>query len=176
MDFQSTDLVLELGAGENPMQRAPNWHLHDVRWLPGLTHVFDLDHRFPVIAESYDGVVARYCLEHVSWRNVRQCIREMFRILKPGGRAVVITANLEEQCRSLCAHVNNFKEFQDMVCGIYGSQDYPFNTHKSGLNPSYAEFLFRESGFFDVKIEPITTWAGPTDMTIIATKSRALIS
>lgn len=185
MDFKDTDLVLELGAGENPIKRHPNWHTHDGRWLPTVDHWFSLDSfPYPVASEFYDGVVARYCLEHVSWRNLLRCLQEIFRILKPGGMLFATMPNLEEQCRVLAnlsrdgwpvSVPGTWETFQELVCGIFGDQDYPANSHKCGLSPDWTVRRLEACGFQQVKVEPVMTKYGPTDMQFTAFKSRAVI-
>lgn len=165
--FLPSDKVLEVGGGDRPYFR-PNL---DCRPLPTVDIVADLNEPWPVEGETYDGIFGHYIIEHISWRKVRQFITEMHRILRPTGTAVMITANLLEQARKLA----ETPEWSDeLVCMVFGDNDYPENTHRSGFSPQYATKLFREAGFHE-----ITIFEHPhckTNMIIQARKSGATIT
>lgn len=166
LPFKPEDKVLEVGGGDRPQFR-PNL---DCRKLPTVDIVADLNEVWPVENETYDGVFGMYIIEHVSWRKVRQFISEAYRVLRPGGISVMVTANLLEQARRLV----ETPEWNDVLpCMIFGDNDYPENTHRCGFSPQYAIKLFREAGFHEVTIfeHPVTK----TDMIIQARKSGAKI-
>jgi 2-polyprenyl-3-methyl-5-hydroxy-6-metoxy-1,4-benzoquinol methylase len=64
-----------------------------VRWMEA-----DLNNPLPVQAESFDTIIAAEVIEHLE--NPRAMSRELFRLLKPGGLAVISTPN-NESWRSL---------------------------------------------------------------------------
>lgn len=164
LPFKPWDRVIELGGGDKPRFR-PNV---DVRWVPFVDIIADFNHELPIQSEFYDGVYCQYCLEHLSWRRVGVFLHSVHRILKPGGIAVFITANLLEQARRLV----EAKEWDDkLVSMVFGDQDYEANTHRAGFSPEYAQGLFKEAGFYRVEISPLPECA--TDMVIIAWKSKA---
>lgn len=163
--------LIELGGGEQPAIR-PN---ADIRWGPNIDLVVDFNWPLPLNNESFDGVYSRYCIEHLSWRKSRLFISEVYRILKPGGIAVVITANLLEQCRKL---VENKEWNDDLICMLFGDQNYQgaqwdSNAHHAGFSPDYAIKLFKEAGFYEVKVMPLPQCE--TDMIIEAHKSKAVL-
>lgn len=164
--FKPTDRVLEVGGGERPFFR-PNM---DCREIPMVDIVADLNKAWPVETEAYEGVFGMYIIEHISWRNVRLFIAEIFRVLQPAGTAVMVTADLLAQAKKL-AETAEWND--DLVCMIFGDNDYPENTHRCGFSPTYAVKLFREAGFREV-----TIFAHPacqTDMIIQAKKSAVKI-
>jgi 2-polyprenyl-3-methyl-5-hydroxy-6-metoxy-1,4-benzoquinol methylase len=65
----------------------------DVRWIPA-----DLNEALPCHDESFDAVIAAEVIEHLE--NPRAIARELFRLLKAGGMAIVSTPN-NESWRSL---------------------------------------------------------------------------
>jgi len=139
--------VLEIGGGERPLFH-PNM---DIRKVDNVDIVHDLEKfPYPFSDESFDGILGMYIIEHISWRKVKDFIKELYRLLKPGGKAVLLTANLLEQCKRVVeAGVN-----EKTVEMIFGSQEFEPNylgCHKCGFSPSYAEKLFGDMGF-DVKI------------------------
>lgn len=162
LPFRPGDRVLEVGGGDRPQFR-PNL---DCRELPTVDIVADLNQAWPVESDIYEGVFGLYIIEHISWRKVRQFISEAHRVLRPGGTAVMIAANLLEQARQL---VETPEWNDDLVCQIFGDNDYPENTHRCGFSPTYAVELFSEAGFHDISI--FEHPACKTDIIIEARKS-----
>lgn len=99
-ELSANDKVLELGGGSKPVCPG-RWTNIDYRKLPGVDIVADLNEPLPVEDGIYDGVFSSYLIEHLSWRKVRGLIKETYRVLKTGGKAVFITANLLEQAKKL---------------------------------------------------------------------------
>lgn len=155
--------TIELGGGNNPQYR-PNY---DIRPLPNVDIVIDLNYPIPVPDNSYELVFSRYFIEHVSYRNIDNLFREMYRILVPAGNAIIVTANLFEQAKVL---LNTSQWNQKLISMIFGEQNYNENAHQCGFSPEYITRIMKNIGFKDIKIEPIYTEVGPTDMTVRATK------
>ncbi len=65
---------------DNPLYETADLH------QPGVTHRVDITH-VPLPDASYDVVIAHHVLEHIP--DDRQAMRELFRLLKAGGVAVV---------------------------------------------------------------------------------------
>jgi len=155
-------MILEIGGGTNPRYR-PNL---DIRPGPTVDIVADLNKPLPLSNDSYEHVYSAYAIEHIGWRQVKPFIGELYRILKPGGTCIVVTANLLEQCRRM---VNSPEWNDDLVGMLFGGQDYPENTHRCGFSPDYAIKLFRDAGFTGVSTRPLNP-DFITDMIIEARK------
>lgn len=165
LPFNPTDKIIELGGGSKPFFH-PNV---DVRNLPTVDLVVDFSCRLPIPNDCYDGVFCQYSLEHISWRKVRFFITECYRILKSNGKIVFITANLLEQARVLVDSPAD-KWCDDFIGMIFGGQDYGENSHQCGFSPEYIKRILKGIGFKDVKITPIYSDFGPTDMAVEAVK------
>jgi len=165
--FQASDHVLELGGGAAPLYR-PNV---DVRPGPAVDVVADLS-KPPLGFEdgSFDGVFSKFALEHVSWRAVPGLVREAFRILRPGGRAVFIIPNTKAQMK--WALERGDEEYDKVAQCIFGDLDYGENSHKAAFSPAFAVRLFREAGFEDVAILPFGELA--TDMVVEARRASGM--
>lgn len=164
LPFEAGKTVIELGGGTNPMFR-PNV---DVRSGAKVDYVADFDGgKLPVLDGSFDNVYCAYALEHISWRSVDSFLKETFRILRPGGTSVFVTANLLEQSKRI---VEESAEGLDSkyVCMLFGDQDYPENTHRSGFTPHSLSVKLREVGYSDVVILPHPV--ANTDMIVEARK------
>jgi SAM-dependent methyltransferase len=160
LPFKPGDKGIELGGGHQPMVR-PNV---DVRPGPFTDFTADFNKPLPIQSDEWDFVFSRYCIEHISWREVSGFIAEVHRILKPGGVAVMITANGEAQMRWALEQDWDEKVSQCLA----GDLDYPENSHKVFFNPAWIARLFRAAGFASVIVVPFGEFQ--TDMIVEARK------
>lgn len=161
--------ILELGGGDNPHPETTC--RVDARAGQFTNFVANFDSPLPIASDEFDAVFSQFCIEHLSWPKVRQFVSEMGRVLKPGGKAIVVTANTAAQIEWLASHPDgwNGKPFYDSASElIFGSQDYTENHHKCFFNPAIAIQLFAEAGFRNVTIMPCGD--AQTDMLIQAEK------
>lgn len=166
-----TDKVCELGGGTNPVfcriggEGGYVGDNVDIRMDPHVDVVANLEDSLPLASEIYDLVFSKYSIEHINWRKVKGHIKEMYRILKPGGRVFVLTANLLEQCKVVAFS----KEWdENFSCMIFGGQDFNDNAHKVGFSPGYITKLFADVGFKDIQVDPLPQCH--TDMILQARK------
>ena len=158
---------IELGGGACPQfsKKLGNGINLDIRAGENVDMVANFEEPLPLPSNEYDFVLSKFVLEHVSWRKISQFISEIYRILKPNGKAIIITANLLEQAKVL---VNKSAWDLNDLCMIFGNWDYPENSHKSSMSPELAVRLFKEAGFGKVEVKPLPNCA--TDMIIEAIK------
>jgi predicted SAM-dependent methyltransferase len=158
--------VLELGGGAAPMFH-PNVDVRpcfDANGHPTVDFTADFEKPLPITSDEWDGVLAKYVVEHLSWRSVARFIAEVHRITRPGGIAVFITANGEAQMRWALA-----QDWDERVSQcLCGDQDYPENTHRVFFNPPWFARLCRAAGFSSVIVVPFGITG--TDMIIEARK------
>ena len=169
LPFKPGQRVCELGGGDRPIFR-PNV---DVRPMPTVDLVADFEKPLPMYTGEWDGVMGHFCIEHLSWKKVRGFISEVHRILRPGGIAVFVTANLLEQCRRVVETPEELWS-DDLPCMVFGGQGHEGDFHKCGWSPAFAVKMFKECGFHAVRVVPYP--GAKTDMVIEATKSSAQIS
>lgn len=165
INIKPNDKIIELGGGSNPTFH-PNL---DIRSLPNVDLIVDFNNHLPIPDNSYSLVYSKYLIEHVSWRNVKNLLKEIYRILNMDGRAILITANLLEQARVLVNSTSD-KWNDDLIGMIFGAEDYSENTHRCGFSPEYINKILKDIGFNNIKINPIYSDFGPTDMIIEARK------
>jgi glycosyltransferase involved in cell wall biosynthesis/tetratricopeptide (TPR) repeat protein len=163
---------LEIGSGMTP-QRGYE-HLDARPDLPDIDHVADIRHALPFPSGTFDEVMSRSCIEHVSWREVRQVLTEWGRILKPGGVLDVWTPDFEYLCRQYIAHKDDrhldpaladearraFGGYDPSAWAIikmFGGQDYPENFHGTVMDEDVLTRVLEASGFTHVqRREPFT--------------------
>lgn len=166
LPFKSGQTIVELGGGTTPQFR-PNV---DMLAGPTVDIVADISKKLPIDDNSYDGLFCSYVLEHVSWRKVKDCLKETVRILKPDGQAVFIIPNTYEQCKWALAQ-DSWTEAQSQC--LFGDQNYDgddwrANAHNAGFSPDYAFKLFSDAGYVNIIIMPHPNTV--TDMIIEARK------
>lgn len=171
-----TDRLVELGGGDNPRLR-PNV---DCRPGPNVDLIADFNKPLPLPDGDFDGVFSQYALEHVSWRNVRGFLKEVCRILRPGGKAAFVVPNTEEQMRWVLSKGwehrpprEGMGAFEESSCVLFGDLDYPENSHKAYFSPDIAVGLFKSAGFGDVHVTPCGECG--TDMVVEAIKPPAAV-
>lgn len=154
--------AIELGGGNRPIVR-PNL---DIQACPTVDIVADFHKPLPLESEKYDLVYSSYAIEHISWRNIKQFIGELYRITAKNGIVIVVTANLLEQCKTVAEKGVD----GGSVELIFGSQEFEAHggVHKAGFSPEYATKLFKEAGFKLVKVHAHNV--SKTDMVIEAHK------
>lgn len=170
---KSTDKLLELGGGARPLVR-PNLDIrpcYDEQGRPTVDIVANLEEPLPIQDQEYDGIFCQYALEHVTWRKVPQFIGEMYRILKPGGKVVIVTANTEAQIKWIRDHPTGWDDksaFESFSGVLFGDCDYPENSHKSYFNVRLLHHLFHNASFENIKIQPYG--ARDTDLVVEANR------
>lgn len=167
--------IIELGGGADPRFR-PNCdvrHCFDKDGNRTTDFTADFNEPLPITSEEWDAVFCQYCLEHISWRKVKQFISEMYRILKPGGKVCVVTSNTEAQIEWIKTHPEGWddKPFFESASGVlFGDMDYPENSHRCYFNPGILKALFMEAGFIEVIVQ--VYGARHTDLVVTGTRPR----
>jgi len=157
---------LEIGSGMNP-QRGYE-HLDARPDLPDIDHVADIRHVLPFPTGTFDEVMSRSCIEHVSWREVRTVLTEWGRILKPGGKLDVWTPDFEYLCRQYLARrddrhldpalaeearraLGGYDAQAWAIIKMFGGQDYPENFHGAVMDEEVLTRVLQVSGFARVE-------------------------
>ncbi len=167
--------MLELGGGAN---RHPASLVNlDVRQCPGVDIVCDFNKDpLPYPDDEWDAVLCIFALEHVSWRRVRDVLKETYRVIKPGGRAIFVVPNVGAQMVWATRNPTGWDgyAFFESISGLlFGDLDYPENSHKSFYSPEVAKELFESTGFVGIEIQPYGE--RDTDMGVIAAKPMPVV-
>jgi hypothetical protein len=168
--------VINLGSGASK--------LHDMNYTEDLidyneiTVDLDLDNS-PMIyadmrnlsmisANSIDCVYSSHSLEHVAFHDVRTCLLEWFRIIKPGGEVRVIVPNLKTIFQYI-KDGNILDKIYDSDCGpisaidmIYGYRKFlyqgnEFMQHKTGFTKESAEVILASLEFTQFAVFELDT-------------------
>ena len=135
----------------------------DVRKTKPSVLVLDLEKELlsPFPDNSVDEIIARDCIEHVSWRRVEDLLKDMFRVLKCGGRVYIQVPDLEAIAKKVILNPDfcyaNLCGWKAISFWVYGAQDYPENVHKAGFTIPTLKRLLESMGF---KVETIQNDGG----------------
>lgn len=156
--------ILEIGGGDNPH---PESDVNvDVRKSDKVHFVVNFEeYPWPIASDDFEVIYSCFCIEHISWRNSEKFVQELFRIVKPGGKVVIIAPNTEAQLKHI---LNKPEPDGDEGSMLFGDLNYAENAHKSYWCPRSATKLFQKVGFSNVIIRPYGQLE--TDMCLEATK------
>lgn len=143
----------------------------DARWNPDMKgSMVDMDF---IPDETFEAAYTAHTLEHIYPHEVRRCLWNFLRVLKPGGVLMVVVPNLD-----------GIKATEDVlydspsgpICGldmIYGKasliEDSPYMAHKCGFVPETLKAAIESVGFEMVSVTPDDCY----NLTALARKASA---
>lgn len=111
----------------------------------------------PLDKESVDYIICDQMLEHLNMYDVPHALYEMKRVLKKGGKAIIIVPDFEDAVRQWLAHCTTgaFEPlaYQYYSEPIYGNQMHEGEFHKAPMSPSYLHFVLNMVGLPNHEIE-----------------------
>jgi predicted SAM-dependent methyltransferase len=155
---------LQLGAAENVLSGWLNTDLHGY----GHADVVYLDVRkpFPLPDASFDIVYSEHMLEHLTYAEGQQCLRECLRVLRPGGTIRVATPSLERLAKLydggevaedyvLWAVDTLGPETHAPLAGVAINNFFRSWGHRFIYDPQTLRHALVEAGFADVEQVPL---------------------
>lgn len=157
-----SEVLLNLGCGNNPLPRP--WKNIDKFYYPGTEEMnradgnpedFDWEQGdFTELSKwednSVDKVNICHALEHVSWEDAQKTLKEIYRVLKPGGDIEVEVPDIEIVFRKFFTGTFNIMDIQDLIYGGRDSNVY-WGGHFCGFTPYTLTVEMENVGFKDIK-------------------------
>ena len=125
----------------------------DIRKTKPNVLVLDLEKELlkPFPSNSVDEVIARDCIEHISWRRVEDLLRDIYRVLKCNGRVYIQVPDLEAIAKKVILNPDfkygELEGWKAISFWVYGAQDHEYNYHKSGFTIPTLKKLLESIGF-----------------------------
>jgi predicted SAM-dependent methyltransferase len=136
---------LEIASGNKPTQG----YIHfDIRGDVGADIVGDA-RALPFKDEEMDEIFTRFFLEHLTRKDARKALKEMFRVLKKKGRLEIIVPNLAYFCKLFVKEEGQKKEWA--LNKIYGFEKYEEDHHFFGYDEIILKKYLEEVGFKKIK-------------------------
>lgn len=138
--------LLHIGCGDIDSAEFINL---DARPLPHVHFVRQDITRLPMIPDqAFDLVYLCHVLEHIPRAQLRATLRELGRILKPGGTLRISVPDFDLMVALYEAAGRNL---QVIAPALMGGQDYAFNFHYGVFNRAYLTGQLDQTGFQDVR-------------------------
>ena len=136
---------LEIGSGNKPS----DGYLHfDIREVEG-TDIAGDARELPFEDNSFEEILSRFFLEHVHRSDAKKALKEMVRVLVPGGRLEIVVPNLGYFCKLFIEETGQKKEWA--LNKIYGFEKYPEDHHYFGYDFDILKSYLEEAGFVNIK-------------------------
>ncbi|MCX6800656.1 MAG: methyltransferase domain-containing protein [Candidatus Diapherotrites archaeon] len=136
---------LEIGCGEKPR----SGYIHfDIRKIESVDFVGNAK-KLPFKENEFSEIYSRFFLEHLPRNDAKKALKEMFRVLAPGGRLEIIVPNLAHFCKLFLE--GNAQEKEWSLNKIYGFEKYEEDHHYFGYNFETLKKFLEEAGFVEIK-------------------------
>jgi len=126
----------------------------DVRPMPKVDIVADISKGLDFKDHSIDEILSCGTLEHFYIPTVMKILKEMKRVLKPGGRLTVGVPNLKTILSAFQQGEMDFRLFNQYVYGSVQKDINPYNVHRSLWDPERMINAMIEAGFISVDEQP----------------------
>jgi len=150
-----SELKLNVGCGGDKKPKEEGWINIDVRKEANPDIIVDIEKcSLPFKDETFDYILAKDVVEHVSWRKTQELLKEFAGVLKKGGKIYIQVPDFEAIVKMWLNQEEKFKKFMGDVLDsiklsfwIFGNQDYPENTHKACFIAKDLKVMLERAGF-----------------------------
>lgn len=98
----------------------------------------------PFRSDSVDKIRCSHVLEHLAKKDVLPALREMYRVLKPGGFAIILVPDLAYCVQQWLDNRDNTGWYLDI---IFGNQEHEGEFHKTGFTETTLRATMEHVGF-----------------------------
>jgi predicted SAM-dependent methyltransferase len=156
---------LQLGAGEHPHTGWLNTDLHEYGRGDELVYL-DVRKPFPLPDASFHLVYSEHMIEHLTYAEGQQCLRESLRVLEPGGRIRIATPSLQRLAALYDGGEAADRYVRWAVQALEPESDAPlpgvvinnfFRSwgHRFVYDPETLRHALREAGFVEIEDAPL---------------------
>ncbi|HEX8523898.1 MAG TPA: methyltransferase domain-containing protein [Tepidisphaeraceae bacterium] len=157
------------------------WKILNIQQLPGVEFVGSCTDLSQFAANSVDEVYASHVYEHLGYLyELPQALREVNRVLKPGGIFYVGVPDLEKLCTMFVRPEATIDDRFNIMRMMFGGQMDAYDYHKAGLTLEFMQHLLKRSNFSSVErvenfglfedLSSMTFHGEPISLNVIARK------
>ncbi len=165
-------------------QDADGWKTLDIDPGPEVDFVGDCCDLAQFADNSVAALYASHVLEHLSYQGkVQAALAEWFRVLVPGGTAMIAVPDMEMLCRLYLHPGHTAEQRFEIMRVMFGGQLTPFDFHAVGLNLELLSLYLLNAGFQDIaRVESFGLFKDfseaklgtiPVSLNVTATKPKA---
>ena len=149
---------------------APGWINSDIIAAPGIDVAGDIRKGLGIDSDSIDYIVAHHALQDLKIYEQVDAIKELHRVLKPGG---VVRLSLPDLDKFIAAYQRGDREFffiydWDTIDGNFITHMLWYNISQTPMTMRFAEELLKKAGFSRVEHvayqKTATTWPEITSL------------
>lgn len=139
-------MKLNLGAGDD---RREGYIGIDLRKALATDILADVRH-LPFADGVMESVLCYDIIEHLHRYDIEPFLREVWRVMAPGGELFIKTPNLHEL---MLVYMHGEIPGFELERKLYGGQEYPENTHLTGFTPEMLAERLTTAGFKKIRIQ-----------------------
>lgn len=146
-------MKLQVGCSEvRGRYKQAEWVNLDIEPHNGVDIIADAADHIPLEVNSIDEIHCVHVLEHVTRDKYKPMLREMHRVLKPGGYLYVEVPDFQGTVSRLMAsfEVGDVEAIHVWTTSVYGKNERPGMAHHMGFYEGLLRREFRNQGFKDV--------------------------
>jgi predicted SAM-dependent methyltransferase/uncharacterized coiled-coil protein SlyX len=134
--------------------------------------VFSLDLPLPFASSIFDLIEAYHVVEHVYPWTILNILKELWRVLRPGGGLAIECPSIESACAWLLRNSQYGLDSQMGMWAIYGDPNpkNPFHMHRWGYTPITLAGFLKQAGFVRIQRDVPETHVPARDFRMTATK------
>jgi predicted SAM-dependent methyltransferase len=131
--------------------RTEGWKTLDIATGPEVDYVGDCRKLAQFADASIETIYASHVLEHVPYREIGAVLKDWFRVLRPGGLAMIAVPDFQALCRLYLHPQATLQDRLYLMQMVFGGQADPHDFHFVGFEGELLGYMLREAGFTDMK-------------------------
>jgi predicted SAM-dependent methyltransferase len=145
-------MKLQVGSSNVTGRYKQGWINLDIEDHEGVTIVADASEHIPFESNTFDEIHCIHVLEHVTRDKHEPMLKEMYRVLEPGGVLYVETPDFQGTVENLKTAFDNgdTEALHIWTTSIYGKNERPGMAHYWGFYEGLLRRKMRHTGFKEV--------------------------